>query len=216
VGGAPGSSTDPDRLLISSGTARKPACRGCSKILADVLAHAKLPERRVANLALSDRARIQVMRSRPVPRGPPSRCFSPAIYGSQPVMRSDSVPEEVATFGRSASARCNGGPCRPEPARPRLVVARHQMPTVRSLRSMPPSSAGRCAVQAVSCWPPTPSLKPGPIELVTARLGAVVDALGPPAVRSTHPTFPSLQPVPMLNFGGYVSSADREHPRDQG
>jgi predicted Zn-dependent peptidase len=208
VGGAFGASTDPDRLLVSGNTLATGVPR-LLEILADVLEHANYPKGEVATERERIADRIQVMRSQP---GHLARVgLLRRMYGSHPYAVQTPSPEEVREVRPGGLRKLHGDRVVPNGA---TLVVVGDINADRTIDQVEAALSGWTGGGKPVVLPPTPALRPGPIELID-RPGSVQSSmrLGLPAVGRTHPDFPALQ-LANLIFGGYFSSRWTENIRE--
>jgi zinc protease len=208
VGGGLGAGTDPDRLLIS-GNALASGLPRLLDVLADVLREATYPNGEVATERERIADRIQVMRSQP---GHVARvALLRRMYGTHPYAVQTPSPEQVRAVKPAELRRLHGERILPTGA---TLVLVGDLNADRVIDEVDAALADWRGGAAPPTYPPTPALRPGPIELVD-RPGSVQSSmrLALPAVGRTHPDFPALQ-LANLVFGGYFSSRWTENIRE--
>jgi predicted Zn-dependent peptidase len=208
VGGALGASTDPDRLLIS-GNALASGLPRLLEVLSDVLERATYPKNEVITERERIADRIQVLRSQPAHLA--RTALLRRVYGNHPYAVQTPTVEQVHEVKPGELRRMHGKRVLPQGA---TLVLVGDINADRAIDDVETALGGWTGDGEPSAYPPTPPIKPGPIDLVD-RPGSVQSSmrLALPAVERTHEDFPALQ-VANLIFGGYFSSRWTENIRE--
>jgi zinc protease len=208
VGGGLSAGMDPDRLLVS-GNGLVSGLDRILEILNDVLTAAAYPATEVATERDRLVDRIQVAESQPAHLA--RVALLKRMYGRHPYAVQTPSAEQVLAV-RPGQLRALQDE-RVHPAGGNLVL----------VGDLQPDRALDAAERALGTWdgggkqvdlPPTPPLRPGPIELVN-RPGSVQSSIrmALSAVTRTHPDHAALQ-LANLVFGGYFSSRWVENIRE--
>lgn len=208
LGGALGTSMDPDRLLVS-GNGLVSGLRELLDILAEVLTGAAYPQQEVLTERERLADRIQLARSQPAHLA--RVALLRRLYGTHPYAVQTPEPEQVHAIGVEQLRELHSARVRPGGA------------TLVLVGDLDPAAALDTAEAALGGWdgdgspaelPPTPPLQLGPL-LLADRADSVQSSLrvALPAVGRTHPDHAALQ-LANLIYGGYFSSRWVENIRE--